>query len=329
MRYCEGLSDALEPLRKQSDVAVDQANHVNLEDLDACTAASERLSAAHVNLQAKCTGNAAAKQQSSKYTAASRAVDRVLTAAQDALQGNDPDEVEEVHQQLSARMREMEAAAVYLDDNPLLQDGQKLQQAEQSLRKLGKKKKELLRQDVGVSPNFPPPQPRWQDAFVASPAAAVTTSGQTGLALTETAVADLLSVLARGQSKLATPAWPKFKDSYRGFYLFKEELMAYIKDYGHGVSDRSLAEQIKKNCVSKGTAEFLVFAHSPQEILETLGGLFAKPSKLIDELMEPLKKHKKVPFDDWAALLGYLTRVRSMLKEVQRLKIFNLFNTQH
>jgi hypothetical protein len=43
--------------------------------------------------------------------------------------------------------------------------------------------------------------------------------------------------------------------------------------------------------------------------------------------MELRRKHKKVPFDDWAALLGYLTKVRSMLKEVQRLKVFNLFNT--
>jgi hypothetical protein len=48
---------------------------------------------------------------------------------------------------------------------------------------------------------------------------------------------------------------------------------------------------------------------------------------LIEDLMEPLKKHKKVPFDDWAALLGYLTKVRSMLKEVRRLKVFQLFDT--
>jgi hypothetical protein len=38
--------------------------------------------------------------------------------------------------------------------------------------------------------------------------------------------------------------------------------------------------------------------------------------------MDPLKKQKKVPFDDWAALLGYLTKIRSMLKEVRRLKVF-------
>jgi hypothetical protein len=66
--------------------------------------------------------------------------------------------------------------------------------------------------------------------------------------------------------------------------------------------------------VSKGTAEYLVFADSPQEILDMLGGLFAKPSKLIEDLMEPLKKHKKVPIDVWAALLGYLTESVSTLR---------------
>jgi hypothetical protein len=109
--------------------------------------------------------------------------------------------------------------------------------------------------------------------------------------------------------------------------VFKEELSAYIKDYGHGIGKRSLAEQIKKHCLSKGTADYLEFADSPEEILETLGGLFARPSRLIDSLMDPLKKHKKVPFDDWPALLGYLTKIRSVIKEVDRLG--DLYPLQH
>jgi hypothetical protein len=48
---------------------------------------------------------------------------------------------------------------------------------------------------------------------------------------------------------------------------------------------------------------------------------------LINSLMDPLKKHKKVPFDDWPALLAYLTKIRSVLKEVDRLGVFTLFNT--
>jgi hypothetical protein len=88
-----------------------------------------------------------------------------------------------------------------------------------------------------------------------------------------------------------------------------------------------LAEQIKKHCLSKGTADYLEFADLPEEIFETLCGLFARPSRLIDSLMDPLKKHKKVPFDDWPALLGYLTKIRSVLKKVDRLGVFTLFNT--
>jgi hypothetical protein len=246
----------------------------------------ERLTAAIKLLQEK--------QRKNMYQAASRAVDRALAAANDALGDDDPDEIEEVRQQLSAKVHEMEAAAAYLDGDPLLQDGEKLQEAEKSIRKLGKKKTTLLHQnDVGNSPVFKaPPWRRQEPAVPAAPPAAAqvpaapavvaaaaprTAPADTGM--TGDAVANLLSVLAKGQSKLQTPNWPKFNDSYRSYYLFKEEVMAYIKDYGHDVGDRSLADQIKKHCVSKGTAEYLVFADSPQEILDMLGGLFAKPSK--------------------------------------------------
>jgi hypothetical protein len=246
-----------------------------------------------------------------------------------------------VQQQLSAKMREMEEAAAQLEDDPLSVDGEKLQEAEKSLRKLGKKKTVLLkRNDNGSSPILKAAPWRRQEPGVpvappasapaptlSSSAAAVSGSEQAGEKLTGDAVSNLLSVLAKGQSKLQTPNWPKFNDSYRSYYVWKEEVTAYIKDYGHGVGDRSLADQIKKHCMSKGTAEYLVFADSPQEILDMLGGLFAKPSKLIEDLMDPLKKQKKVPFDDWAALLGYLTKTRSVLKEVRRLKVFHLFDT--
>jgi hypothetical protein len=176
-----GLKVAMEVYRRRLDVAVDLANHVNLEDLESCLEASEKLTTAYVDLQAQCAGKAAAegegdawqrdfaawtvdvrpakerlaaaikqlqaKQRKHMYQAASRAVDRALAAANDALADNDPDEIEEVRQQLSTKVLEMEAAAAYLDDDPLLQDGQKLQEAEKSLRKLGKKKTELLQSD--------------------------------------------------------------------------------------------------------------------------------------------------------------------------------------
>jgi hypothetical protein len=249
-----GLKVAMEVYRRRLDVTVDLANHVNLEDLESCLEASEKLTSAYVDLQAQCAGKAAAegegdawqqdfaawtvdvrpvkerlaaaikqlqaKQRKHMYQAASRAVDRALAAANDAFDDN------EVHQQLSTKVREMEAAAAYLDDDPLLQDGEKLQEAEKSLRKLGKKKTELSQSDVGNSPIFRvPPWRRQAPAAPAAPpavaqvlappaAAAVPSTVQTDSGLTGDAVANLLSVLAKGQSKLQTPNWPKFNDSY-------------------------------------------------------------------------------------------------------------------
>jgi hypothetical protein len=76
-------------------------------------------------------------------------------------------------------------------------------------------------------------------------------------------------VLAKGQSKLATPEWPKFSDNYRSYYVFKEELEAYVRDYAHGVSDKTPAQQIKQHYLSKGTADYVEFATLPGEILTT------------------------------------------------------------
>jgi hypothetical protein len=151
-------------------------------------------------------------------------------------------------------------------------------------------------------------------------------SQQPSQGLNDDSVAKLLSVLAKGQSKLATPSWPKFGDNYCSYYIFREELEAYVQDYVHGVSDRTLAQQIKQHCLSKGTADYVEFATSPKEILETLGGLFARPSKLIDCLMDPVKKAKKVQYDDWPMLLSYLSKVRSMFQEIRRLNVLNLFS---
>jgi hypothetical protein len=78
--------------------------------------------------------------------------------------------------------------------------------------------------------------------------------------------------------------------------------------------------------LSKGTADYVEFATSPTEILATLGGLFARPSKLIVSLIDPVKKAKKVQYDDLPMLLAYLSKVRSMFQEVRRLNVFNLFS---
>jgi hypothetical protein len=47
-----------EPLKRQYDIAVAEANHVNLSDLATCLAASEKLTMAYVDLEAQMRGNA-------------------------------------------------------------------------------------------------------------------------------------------------------------------------------------------------------------------------------------------------------------------------------
>jgi hypothetical protein len=83
---------------------------------------------------------------------------------------------------------------------------------------------------------------------------------------------------------------------------------------------------VKKNCLSKQSATYVEWATSPAEILETLAGLFGRPSRIIDSLMEPVRRQKRIGLDDWPTLLAYLTVVRNILQEVRRLNQFSLFN---
>jgi hypothetical protein len=92
------------------------------------------------------------------------------------------------------------------------------------------------------------------------------------------------------------------------------------------MTERTLAQQIKKNCLSKQSAAYVEWATSPAEILETLAGLFGRPSRLIDSLMEPVRRQKRIGLDDWPTLLAYLTVVCNILQEVRRLNQFSLFN---
>jgi hypothetical protein len=160
----------------------------------------------------------------------------------------------------------------------------------------------------------PPDEPRVSEA-------------ETGM--TSSQLCQLINSLAAGSNrpKLPPPAWPTFKDSYRSYFAFKEELQDFIRDYGQGTSDRTLAQQIKANCLSKNSAAYVEWAWSPAAILETLGGLFGRPSRMVESLLEPVKKQKRIQMDDYPALLAYLTVVRNILQEIKRLGQMQLFNT--
>jgi hypothetical protein len=106
----------------------------------------------------------------------------------------------------------MEKVAAYVEGDPLDPDKERLREAEKSER-LEKRRQELARDpDVGSRPQLraipKPPPMRSRDAF-----------WRGVVQVPEDTVTELLSVLARGQSKLPTPTWPKFNDSYRIYWL--------------------------------------------------------------------------------------------------------------
>jgi hypothetical protein len=205
---------------------------------------------------------------------------------------------------------------------------------DKSLRRLNKRRRELERGAAAGSASPLAPSEEGDDGggvlplrFALPPAEEQNAaSAQAGLSNSQ--LHQLLTTLAGGaRFKLLQPSWPKFNDSYRSFFTFKDELEAFIKDYGQGTSDRTLAQQIKVNCLSKSSAAYVEWAHLPAAILETLGGLFGRPSRLVESLLEPVRKQKRIQMDDYPSLLAYFTTVRNVLQEVRRLNQMPLFNT--
>jgi hypothetical protein len=56
----------MDAYRRRLGIAVGIANHVNLDDLELCLEASEKLTTAFVDLQAQCAGKAAAESEGEK-----------------------------------------------------------------------------------------------------------------------------------------------------------------------------------------------------------------------------------------------------------------------
>jgi hypothetical protein len=89
-----------------------------------------------------------------------------LAAAREALRGEDPDEMNGVHQQLSSRVEEMETAAADLDGELFSRANELLRESESTLRKLWKRKQEIergSRADGGSPSGNQSPQNRRSD----------------------------------------------------------------------------------------------------------------------------------------------------------------------
>jgi hypothetical protein len=274
--------------------------------------------------------------QRSRHLAATQAVNRSLADVEEVLEAGDPAEIGDLHKQLQEQRDAMTAMAVELGDEQLNAIAELQTIVDKSLRRLNRKRRELLRGTAAGSTFSPAPSEEGGDGGgdnalpikFALPSAEEqnVTTAEAGLSGSQ--LQQLLTTLAGGvHSKLPPPSWPKFNDSYRSFFAFKDELEAFIKDYGQGTSDRTLAQQIKNNCLSKSSAAYVEWAHSPAAILETLGGLFGRPSRLVESLLEPVRKQKRIQMDDYPSLLAYFTTVRNVLQEVKRLNQMQLFNT--
>jgi hypothetical protein len=353
------------------DEAVQHADQADDQDLAACEAALQRLLAAWGDLKGLLRGVAevekltqkrqkqqeeqeAAKMlpakvrletavralkeklQRSRHLAAKQAVNRSLADVEEVLEAGDPAEIGDVHKQLHEQREVMTATAVELGDEKLNAITGLQITVDKSLRRLNRKRRELVRGTAAGSIFSLTPSEEGGDGGgdnalpikFALPSAEEQHAISAEAGLSSSQLHQLLTTLAGGaRSKLPPPSWPKFNDSYRSFFTFKDELEAFIKDYGQGTSDRTLAQQIKVNCLSKSSAAYVEWAHSPAAILETLGGLFGRPSRLVESLLEPVRKQKRIQMDDYPSLLAYFTTVRNVLQEVRRLNQMQLFNT--
>jgi hypothetical protein len=201
------------------------------------------------------------KVQKSRHAAARQAVDRTLAEVDEVIGAGGAAEIGDLHKQLQKQRETLTATAVQLGVHQLDGIAEVQITVDKSLRKLARARRELQKgtnagrlfspagSDAGGgSDNVQPPR------FELPPAEEPQVNqAETGLSSSQ--LCQLINTLVGGTncSKLLPPAWPKFNDSYRSYFAFKEELQAFIRDYGQGTSDRILAQQIQANCLSKNS----------------------------------------------------------------------------
>jgi hypothetical protein len=291
-RRSGSLQKQLEDAKLAVDESIQHADQTNDQDLAACETALQPLLAAWGDLRGVLRGVAEAekltqkqqkqqeeqeagrvlpaksrleaavralkeKLQRSRHLTAKQAVNRSLADVEEVVKAGDPAEIGDLHKQLQERRDALTATAVELGDEQLNAITELQITVDKSLRRLNRKRRELVRGTAAGSIFSPAPSEESSDGGgdnalpikFALPSAEEqnVTTAEAGLSSSQ--LQQLLTTLAGGaRSKL--PSWPRFNDSYRSFFAFKDELEAFIKDYGQGTSDRTLAQQIKNNCLS-------------------------------------------------------------------------------
>jgi hypothetical protein len=79
----------------------------------------------------------------------------------------------------------------------------------------------------------------------------------------------------------------------QGYFIFREEVKAYITNFCSGISSRTVAKYMRSSCLLASSRMYVAHTDSPEEIFETQAGIFCQPNKLIDSILEPIKKMKR------------------------------------
>jgi hypothetical protein len=158
------------------------------------------------------------------------------------IEAGDPAEIGDLHKQLQEQREALTTTVVELGDEQLNAITELQITVDKSLRRLKRKRRELVRGTAAGSLFSPAPSEEGNGGGdnalpirFALPSAEVqnVTTAEAGLSSSQ--LQQLLTTLAGGaRSKLPPPSWPKFNDSYRSFFAFKDELEAFIKDYCQG-----------------------------------------------------------------------------------------------
>jgi 23S rRNA pseudoU1915 N3-methylase RlmH len=274
-RQSGSLQKQLEDARLALDSTIQHANLADEQNLAKCEAALQRLLAAWTHLRGALKGVAEAERLSqkqqreqeeqeaarmrpakskleaavraqrgkllrSRHLAAQQAVNRSLGDVNEVIEGGDPAEIGDLHKQLQKQRETLMAMAVQLGDEQLNAITELQIIVDKSLRRLNRKRRELVRGANACSLFSPSPSEgrdnngggeNVQPPRSMSPPAEEQDAITPEAGLPSNQLCQLLTTLVGGSClKSPPPSWPKFNDSCGSYFSFKGELEAFIRD---------------------------------------------------------------------------------------------------
>jgi len=119
---------------------------------------------------------------------------------------------------------------------------------------------------------------------------------------------------------------PKFNDTFRGFPRFAEDIRAYRQDYWKNLTERTIVNKLLEESFSKDTAEKVGHFRTMEEILERLSSTYSRPSKFIESLMTPYRKHGRIGELEYGKAEKYLSSLIKLFEELRSLDMWHYFD---